>query len=93
MKIPNRLKALGMNITILRPDMVVVGADNCAGSWDSINLIIEIKDGLPPDAAEAVFFHELLHVADFNDALNEDQVKQISRALYAIFKDNHLLKE
>ena len=91
MKIPTKLKALGMTIRVDRPDNVVVGADNCAGSWDSTNLVIEVKDGLPQDAAEVVFFHEILHVADYNDALQEDQVKQISRTLYALLKENGLL--
>jgi hypothetical protein len=93
MRIPSKLKACGISITIKRPEYIIINDEACSGSWSADNLEIEVLKDLKQDAAEAVLLHELLHVADYNTVLNEAQTKQISRTLYAILKDNHLLNE
>ena len=92
MDIPQTFKAMGLTVKVERPETIIINGESYTGAWDNSELTVEIKRGLPYECAEATFFHEILHIADYNDALNEDQTEQISRSLYAIFKDNGWLK-
>jgi len=92
MDIPQYIRVMGLTVKVERPETILINGESYTGAWDSSDLTVEIKRDLPQECAEATLFHEILHMADYNGALNEDQTEQISRSLYAIFKDNDWLK-
>jgi len=52
--------------------------------------VIFINDGLSPQHKDLTLLHEIIHT--INPAMSEKDVEWLSRALYQVFEDNHLLK-
>ena len=84
MKIPKQIKIGAFNIDIkLVPGLVDDG--NMSGEQT-----ILINDDLSQKEKELTLLHEIIHA--INPAFSEKEVEWLSRALYQVFNDNHLLK-
>ena len=93
MKIPPKLKVLGIDYEVRRPEVVECDGDVAIGMHSGKDGFIAIKRDLTPTMAEATFFHEIVHAVNIGDTLSEEQVEQIARGLYQVLKDNNLLRE
>ena len=83
MKIPKRLKVGAFNMEIR---MVKGLGDD--GQLNGETTIL-INDDLSPKEKELTLCHEIIHI--INPAFTEKDVEWLSRALYQIVEDNHLL--
>lgn len=97
MRIPKKLKVLGFEYKIFRPKVVKDKAGkNVLGHCVGEKLLIQIQKNLPASVAEEIFFHELLHSIDYEAPdvvkLNENRIHFLSSQLYAVLKNNGLLK-
>ena len=84
MLIPKKLKIGAFNVDIrlvkdLPDDGNLVGEDT-----------IFLNANLSQKALELTLWHEIIHA--INPAFTEKDVEWLSRALYQVFDDNHLLK-
>ena len=93
MKIPPKLKVLGIDYEVRRPEVVECEGEVAIGMHSGKDGFIAIKRDLTPTMAEATFFHEIVHAVNIGDTLSEEQVEQIARGLYQVLKDNNLLRE
>ena len=89
MKIPKRVKILGQIYTVgyqseMQDDM---------GECDYQNNTITLLSGMPEEKMMQTFLHEIVHAIDFTMNLNlkENQVDNMSVALYQILKENNIV--
>lgn len=92
MKIPDKVKIGFKDYTVNRIDGPVI-SDNCVcyGDVTYDTGIIRLQDtGLSEDMKQCVFIHECIHAIDdmLKINLSEEQVKELSKGLYSLVKDN-----
>jgi len=65
-----------------------------AGMADGEENVIHINERFADSKKESILFHEIVHTIDWmNDLkLTEQQTASISEGMYAVLKDNKLLK-
>jgi len=103
MRIPNKLKAFGTVISVIKVEepTEITRDGNCIGRYDAdASCIVLTKRTtsqklLSPDVKCETFLHEVLHVINnymLEDTrrLEEGQIDQMSKGLFAIIKDNKL---
>jgi Zn-dependent peptidase ImmA (M78 family) len=101
MKIPNKIKVEGIEfkvLTLTDEEMnKVVGNEDKSGNsslcgYTSFkDCIILINSSYNDDMKIQTIFHELVHICDSRmSPLDENQVDNIARRLYAVIKDNKL---
>lgn len=89
MKIPKKLKIGGHVFKIKEVDEV--GKDpNTAGECDIDKLEIRLRKGQEQSAKEVTLFHEIIHTLNWE--YEEKEVEFLANSLYAVLKDNKLLK-
>lgn len=95
MRIPDRLKVGPFWYAIERPELIDRYAPETDGMCDYGRLEIKVENGLPAPRAEETFFHELVHAVDefMCTQLSEEQMDQLSKGLYMVFKENGLLAD
>lgn len=95
MRIPETIKIGPFTYKVLRPVVVNNNLRQRIGEADHENLVIKVEDGLAPEVAAEVFFHEVMHAVDvlMGTKLKETQVERMSKGLYMVLKDNSLLRD
>lgn len=95
MNIPKKLKVGGHEyiVEITKSYEESKGHENW-GRTNHAKLKIYIDQELSETKKEETFIHELLHAVDnlMGNNLKEGQVEKIANGLYAVLKDNNLLK-
>ena len=89
MKIPNKLKVGGHIYKIVFQKTTDL-ADNDCGKTDRTKGIVAIDKDLIQTEKEETFFHEMIHI--MNTGYKEVEVDFLAQAIYAILKNNNLLK-
>jgi uncharacterized beta-barrel protein YwiB (DUF1934 family) len=84
MKIPNKLKILGHEVTVIESDSL-----DGSGEFDKEKMMITIYSKSAQSWKEETLIHEILHV--INSELTEKDVDFLAQTLYAVIKDNNLL--
>lgn len=91
-----RINGVEWNVNVITP---ALSAPNVSvlGLTDLEQCIIDIRQGLPQDRTEQVFFHELMHIVLNNEEESfmhgdEGLVSRVSELLYAVLKDNGMLR-
>ena len=95
MKIPNKLKVGGHEYKVeITKTYDEKKEHNNWGQTNHVKLKIYLDEGLANTKMEETFIHELLHAVDSHQGniLKEGQVDKIANTLYAVLKDNNLLK-
>jgi hypothetical protein len=94
MKIPKSVKIGGHDVAIVFEKSPSIGDKDCWGSFEAETKTIALKRSLCPSVREEVLIHEILHAVaiDRGANLTEKQVGAMSAGLYALLKNNGVLK-
>jgi hypothetical protein len=95
MKIPNILKVDGHKIKVrmIKDGEIKVEDRNINGMVDKKNCLMVLNENMTRSMVEETFFHEALHLCDdYEDPLPETRIDAIARRLYALLKNNNLLR-
>jgi len=88
MNIPKQLKILGHTFKVILADTEDI--DNDAGEMNLSRNTIKIRKDLPQDQIEESLLHEIIHA--INNELKEIDVEFLAQTIYAVLKENKLLK-
>ena len=95
MKIPDKLKILGIDVRTVFDDEIM-GEDNL-GLCDHSHAIIFLKSKheslpVPGDIAALMYIHEVLHYIDLtlDIGLNEKQIVRLAAGVHQVFTENDI---
>lgn len=91
MKLPDEIKVYGIWWQIIRKNVIINNDEICLGRVDLQNCRIEILSTLNEERAWVVLFHELFHILDVNDKLEEEWVNWMAWGMHQFLKDNNWL--
>lgn len=97
MKIPKKLKVEGHEFRVTFCKKVIPGEDTSESETmamvDKENLQIKLKKGMKRSVVEESFFHEMVHLCENEmEPLKEEIIDDLARRLYAILKNNKMLR-
>ena len=89
MKIPKKLKIGGHIYKVVFQKQTDLAENDC-GKTDRAKGIIAIDTNLIQSEKEATLIHEIIHI--INAEYKEVEVDFLAQAIYAVLKENNLLK-
>jgi hypothetical protein len=88
--LPDRIKCYGVWWRVERKNFIIENDEVCLGRVDFRNCVIEILSTLDDDRAWVVLFHEIFHILDINNKLEEDTTNSLAWGMHQVLKDNEL---
>ncbi|MCK9441702.1 MAG: hypothetical protein M0Q13_09805 [Methanothrix sp.] len=97
MKIPKKIKFEGHIFDVNWVDGKELDEDDDELVYADVNrseLLIRLRNGVKRSVIEESFFHEIIHLCDSEThPMSHKLVDDIARRLYALLKENGMLKE